>query len=158
MVLLLSCFLFCFCFLTVFYICFLSASGLLANQTLLLLITMTTLVSPFLYLDRGHRPDFVSHQERAHKPRGGLASSPLYSRQATLMMASTSPRIGVRSSLIGSSDTCHVDPVRMSIRPPRKYAHLCAPTTEISFGCRGGCSSYSRVNVRNTTNVLRSCR
>ena len=91
---------------------------------------MTTLVSPFLYLDRGQRPDFVSYEERAQDPRGSVAASPHYSRQATLMMASSNPRIGVRSSLIGSSDTCHVDPVRMSIRPPPKYVHVCAPTTD----------------------------
>nr|AQS80491.1 bursicon-alpha precursor [Charonia tritonis] len=142
-------------------------TGTLASQILWLLITMTTLTSPFLQVDTEAGKDLLlpplpphSLHELATSAANSIprAIAPdRYSRQATLMMAASSPRIGVRSSLIGSSDTCQVDPVRMSIRPPRKYAHLCAPTTEISFGCRGGCPSYSRIDARNTTKVLRSC-
>ncbi|KAL8576258.1 hypothetical protein ACOMHN_006181 [Nucella lapillus] len=135
---------------------------------------MTTLSSPFLqaphhhHLPRQQPSPFHPQHHHSYHPRTSLSlslsaarhatrTSDRYSRQATLMMAASNPRIRLRSSLIGSGDTCHVDPVSMSIRPPRKYRRLCEPTTEISFGCRGGCSSYSRIDVWNTTNVLRSC-
>ncbi|KAL8558894.1 hypothetical protein ACOMHN_054325 [Nucella lapillus] len=137
------------------------ASGIFANHTLLLLLTTTTLVSPFLFLEKALSPPdfFTGDDSEPDDFRGGATAddNPYYSRQSTLMMATSSPRIGLRSSLIGSGDTCHVDPVKMSIRPPRRYAGLCAPTTQISYGCRGGCHSYSRMDARNATSVLRSC-
>ncbi|XP_076439431.1 uncharacterized protein LOC143278981 [Babylonia areolata] len=138
-------------------------TGCSASHTLILLLTTATLVSPFLFMDKALSPpaDLFTGEDDSDSDniRATAAddNSPYYSRQSTLMMAASSQRIGLRSSLIGAGDTCHVDPVKMSIRPPRRYAGLCAPTTEISYGCRGGCHSYSRVDTRNATNVLRSC-
>ncbi|XP_076461710.1 uncharacterized protein LOC143294164 [Babylonia areolata] len=159
-------------------------TGALVRQTLLLLLTMSSLSSPFLQSDYDNPSRHLSlqnqhnsHHQHQHHPHHHNHNHPHHlphhtppaasdrnsayvserSQHAALMMAASDPRIGLRSALIGSGDTCQVDPVRMSIRPPRKYAHICSPTTEISFGCRGACTSYSRIDAWNSTNVLRSC-
>ncbi|KAK7474756.1 hypothetical protein BaRGS_00033988 [Batillaria attramentaria] len=131
-----------------------SGLDLLVCQTALLLILSATVVSPFLYLYGGAKGKFGLDDDDIAAEAEARARS---SRHASLMMVNPSPRIGVRSSLMGARDTCHVDPVRMTIRPPRSYTRWCEPVTEISFGCRGGCASYSRVDDRNATNVVRSC-
>ncbi|PVD29852.1 hypothetical protein C0Q70_09109 [Pomacea canaliculata] len=129
-------------------------TGQVARQILVLLLS-TAIVSSFLFsYDEDESEADVGGDEGQGSPSDWDGP---YSRQARLMMAAAYSRIGLRSSLAGSHDTCQVDPVRMTIRPPPKYARLCQPTTTISYGCRGGCPSYTRVDDRNGSNILRFC-
>ncbi|XP_005090479.1 uncharacterized protein LOC101850223 [Aplysia californica] len=52
---------------------------------------------------------------------------------------------------------CRVEAVLLRLQPPLSYAETCDATLVHTFGCRGGCSSYSSVDPRNATNILHSC-
>ncbi|XP_070212849.1 bursicon-like [Littorina saxatilis] len=105
---------------------------------------MATFVSPFLYYNKRQmmtEPSMFEEEEPEERYRPSRQSSQY-------------PQIGARTSL---TEKCQVNPVLITIRPPPRFADRCDPRTVVSYGCRGGCSSYTRVDVRNTTNLLRSC-
>lgn len=123
-----------------------------------LLDARTALAAAGLDQELEERQREIERQKEKERGFDPYYYSPEASRQASLMMAAANPRIGVRSSLVRTPDSCIADPVRLTILPPPKFASLCRPTTEISFGCRGGCSSYTHVDTRNATNLISSCR
>ncbi|KAK6165551.1 hypothetical protein SNE40_022459 [Patella caerulea] len=54
-------------------------------------------------------------------------------------------------------DRCQVQVVRLTIHPPRMFQDQCSPSRIVTYGCRGTCHSYSKLDRNNTTKLMRSC-
>ncbi|CAL1528462.1 unnamed protein product [Lymnaea stagnalis] len=129
---------------------------MIGPDKLLVVSLLVTVTSAMLY--SRYKPGWASLSSSS-KASSSSPSSPSASllrlRQGLDTLKSRS-RLGTRSDL-SSRETCSLQAVILRLDPPLRIDDDCSTAYVQTFGCRGGCSSYSQVDPRNTTNIFHSC-
>ncbi|ESO93183.1 hypothetical protein LOTGIDRAFT_175598 [Lottia gigantea] len=73
-----------------------------------------------------------------------------------LTISASSVAMDLRSGVL-NRDKCQIQVVRLTIHPPEIFQDRCASARVVSFGCRGQCHSYSKIDRHNTSRIMRSC-
>ncbi|BFY97818.1 hypothetical protein BsWGS_00858 [Bradybaena similaris] len=125
---------------------------MITTDKLLMLVLLISVTSPMLY--KRYKPKWPTLASSSSATRSS-ASQLLQMRKQLDASYKSMSRFGTRSK--ASRDSCRAHPLTLELEPPLKLADQCGSLSVLSYGCRGGCSSYSQVDPRNATNIIHSC-
>ncbi|XP_059148966.1 norrin-like [Physella acuta] len=117
----------------------------------LLLTLWATLTSAMLY--NRYKPNWYTSSSR---PATSSSSSSLLRMRHELDNLKSRSMYGTRSDEI-TRETCSRHSIAILLRPPLRVDDDCWTTFVKSYACKGGCTSYSQVDPRNSSNIFHSC-
>uniref|UniRef100_A0A0B6Y725 Bursicon n=1 Tax=Arion vulgaris TaxID=1028688 RepID=A0A0B6Y725_9EUPU len=126
---------------------------MIRTEKLLMLALLVSVTSSMLY--KRYKPRWPTLSSSSAASSSSSPSQMLQMRKQLDAAYKSKSRFGTRSKL--ARDTCRAHPLTLELEPPLKLADQCATVSVLSYGCRGGCSSYSQVDPRNATNIIHSC-